>query len=91
MGIIQADLFLTLDGVCQAPGEPDEDRAGRFAFGGRQGAYFDEESGATIGAGIERLDALLLGRKTFDIFAGCRPAHGDADPVTGVDISQPAQ
>jgi dihydrofolate reductase len=81
MGIIQVDLFLTLDGVYQAPGGPDEDRAGGFDLGGWQGAYFDDESGATIGAGIERIDALLLGRRTYDIFAGYWPDHGDADPI----------
>lgn len=81
MGIIQVDLFLTLDGVYQAPGGPDEDREGGFEFGGWQGAYFDDESGETIGAGIQRLDALLLGRRTYDIFAGYWPARGDDDPI----------
>jgi dihydrofolate reductase len=81
MGIVQVDLFLTLDGVYQAPGGPDEDRAGGFDLGGWQGAYFDDESGATIGAGIERIDALLLGRRTYDIFAGYWPDHGDTDPI----------
>jgi len=81
MGIIQVDLFLTLDGVYQAPGGPDEDRAGGFELGGWQATYFDDESGATIGAGIERIDALLLGRRTYDIFAGYWPEHADADPI----------
>ena len=81
MGIVQVDLFITLDGVYQAPGGPDEDREGGFELGGWQGAYFDDESGATIGAGLERLDALLLGRRTYDIFAGYWPAHGDDDPI----------
>jgi dihydrofolate reductase len=81
MGIVQVNLFITLDGVYQAPGGPDEDREGGFEFGGWQGAYFDDESGQAIGAGIERLDALLLGRKTYDIFAGYWPAHGDDDPI----------
>ena len=81
MGIIQVDLFLTLDGVYQAPGGPDEDRAGGFELGGWQATYFDDESGATIGAGIERIDALLLGRRTYDIFAGYWPDHGHADPI----------
>ena len=81
MGIIQVNLFSTLDGVYQAPGGPDEDRAGRFEYGGWQGAYVDDESGATIGADIERLEALLLGRRTYDIFAGYWPFRGDADPI----------
>jgi dihydrofolate reductase len=80
MGIIAVDLFITLDGVYQAPGGPDEDREGGFEFGGWQGAYFDDESGESIGAGIDRLQALLLGRKTYDIFAAYWPAAGD-DPI----------
>jgi len=80
MGIIAVDLFITLDGVYQAPGAPDEDREGGFEFGGWQGAYFDDESGESIGAGIDRLQALLLGRKTYDIFAGYWPNAGD-DPI----------
>jgi dihydrofolate reductase len=77
MGIIAVDLFITLDGVYQAPGSPDEDREGGFEFGGWQGAYFDDESGESIGAGIDRLQALLLGRKTYDIFAAFWPNADD--------------
>jgi dihydrofolate reductase len=80
MGILAVDLFITLDGVYQAPGGPEEDESGAFEFGGWQAPYVDEESGATIGAGIDRLDALLLGRRTYDIFAGYWPHHGD-NPV----------
>ncbi|WP_448808627.1 dihydrofolate reductase family protein [Agromyces bauzanensis] len=80
MGIISVDLFITLDGVYQAPGGPDEDREGGFEFGGWQAPYFDDESGEAIGAGIDRMDALLLGRKTYDIFAGYWPNQGD-DPI----------
>ena len=81
MGIISADLFITLDGVYQAPGGLDEDREGGFAFGGWQGPYTDEESGAAISAGIDRMDALLLGRRTYDIFAGYWPSKGDTFPI----------
>ena len=81
MGILSVDLFITLDGVYQAPGGPDEDREGGFEFGGWQGAYFDDETGEAIGAGIDRMDALLLGRKTYDIFAGYWPNRGDDDPI----------
>ncbi len=77
MGILAVDLFVTLDGVYQAPGGPDEDRSGGFEFGGWQASYFDDESGAMISAGIDRLDALLLGRTTYDIFAGYWPYQGD--------------
>ena len=81
MGIISADLFITLDGVYQAPGGPDEDREGDFAFGGWQAPYFDDESGEAIGGGIARMDALLLGRKTYDIFAAYWPNRGEDDPI----------
>lgn len=80
MGILVLDLFITLDGVYQAPGGPDEDRSGGFGYGGWQAPYFDDESGAMIGAGIERLDALLLGRMTYNIFAGYWPYQG-ANPI----------
>lgn len=80
MGILAVDLFITLDGVYQAPGGPEEDRSGGFEYGGWQAPYFDDESGAMIGAGIERLDALLLGRTTYEIFAGYWPNQGD-DPI----------
>ncbi len=81
MGIISADLFLTLDGVYQAPGGPDEDRGGGFEFGGWQGAYSDDAVGDAISAGIERMDALLLGRRTYDIFAAYWPDKGQDFPI----------
>ncbi|MBT2514643.1 dihydrofolate reductase family protein [Arthrobacter sp. ISL-30] len=81
MGILSVDLFITLDGVYQAPGGPNEDREGGFEFGGWQGAYFDDETGEVIGAGINRMDALLLGRKTYDIFAAFWPTRGEDDPI----------
>lgn len=80
MGMLAVDLFITLDGVYQAPGGPEEDPEHGFEHGGWQAPYLDDESGAVIGAGIDRLDALLLGRKTYDIFAGYWPNQGD-DPI----------
>ncbi|QAY72529.1 deaminase [Agromyces protaetiae] len=73
MGKLHVDLFMTLDGVVQAPGGPDEDPEGGFPFGGWQAPMFDDEVGASVDEGIQRLDALLLGRKTYDIFAGYWP------------------
>ena len=81
MGIISVDVFITLDGVYQAPGGPDEDREGGFEFGGWQGPYSDKEVGAAISAGIDRMDALLLGRRTYDIFAGYWPNQADDFPI----------
>ncbi|WP_353813469.1 dihydrofolate reductase family protein [Agromyces sp. SYSU T00266] len=77
MGILAVDLFITLDGVYQAPGAAEEDPEGGFAFGGWQAPYIDEKSGEVIGAGIDRLDALMLGRTTYDIFADYWPRHTD--------------
>ncbi|MFC9919703.1 dihydrofolate reductase family protein [Agromyces binzhouensis] len=77
MGILAVDLFITLDGVYQAPGGPEEDPSGGFEFGGWQAPYIDETSGEAIGAGIDRLDALMLGRRTYDIFADYWPRHTD--------------
>jgi dihydrofolate reductase len=73
MGLIHIDLFTTLDGVAQAPGGPEEDTDGGFAFGGWQAPLFDDEVGEQVGAGMKSLDALLLGRRTYDIFAAYWP------------------
>lgn len=72
-GRIEIDLFSTLDGVMQAPGGPDEDRSGGFAFGGWQAPLGDEAVGRQVIEGIRRMDALLLGHRTYDIFAGYWP------------------
>lgn len=74
-GRIHIDLFTTLDGVAQAPGGPDEDTDGGFAFGGWQAPLIDDADGAQIAEGIQAMDALLLGRRTYDIFAGYWPHH----------------
>jgi dihydrofolate reductase len=77
VGIIVANLFITLDGVYQAPGGREEDTEGDFAFGGWQAPVSDDEAGEAIGAEISRIDALLLGRKTYDIFADYWPNQSD--------------
>ncbi|WP_382304378.1 dihydrofolate reductase family protein [Herbiconiux sp. UC225_62] len=76
-GSIHIDLFTTLDGVQQAPGGPDEDTDGGFAFGGWQAPVMDEFDGERVMAGIQAMDALLLGRRTYDIFAGFWPNQLD--------------
>jgi dihydrofolate reductase len=73
MGHIHIDLFTTLDGVAQAPGGPEEDTEGDFAFGGWQAPLFDDVGGQQVMDGMAGLDALLLGRKTYDIFAAYWP------------------
>ena len=74
MGLIQIEMFATLDLVAQAPGGPDEDPDG-FPFGGWQAPLMDEVAGAQVGAAYEDTDALLLGRRTYDIFAAYWPHH----------------
>ncbi|WP_422116554.1 dihydrofolate reductase family protein [Brachybacterium sp. UNK5269] len=76
-GRLVIDLFSSLDGVMQAPGGPDEDPEGGFAYGGWQAPFADDGVGAEVGAGIAELDALLLGRRTYDIFAAYWPHHLD--------------
>lgn len=76
-GSIHIDLFSTLDGVMQSPGARDEDPEDGFAFGGWQAPVDDELVGERVMAGIRRMDALLLGRRTYDIFAAYWPAYGD--------------
>lgn len=76
-GRILIDLFTTLDGVMQAPGGVDEDREGGFRYGGWQVPLDDDVIGDEIWAGMQGLDALLLGRKTYDIFAGYWPHHAN--------------
>ena len=65
--------FLTLDGVMQAPGGPEEDDSGGFAHGGWSVNYWDDRMGEVMGAAMGGPFDLLLGRKTYDIFAAYWP------------------
>ncbi|MET8545990.1 dihydrofolate reductase family protein [Kitasatospora sp. NPDC004799] len=78
MGLVQIELFATLDLVGQAPGGPDEDPAG-FPFGGWQAPLLDDATFAQILAAYEGTDALLLGRRTYDIFAGYWPHQTEGE------------
>jgi dihydrofolate reductase len=82
MGLIHIELFATLDLVGQAPGGPEEDPDGGFPFGGWQAPLIDEVTGAQVGAAYEGTDALLLGRRTYDIFAAYWP-HQPGDGEDG--------
>jgi dihydrofolate reductase len=69
--------FVTLDGVMQAPGGPDEDRDGGFEHGGWLVPYFDEEFLGAMTEWTKRAGAFLLGRKTYEIFAASWPTSTD--------------
>lgn len=73
MAELFVDMFTSLDGVIQGPGSPTENTEGGFKQGGWQAPYLDEESGELMTRNIERTDALLLGRKTYEIFAAYWP------------------
>ena len=73
MGNLIVTEFMTLDGVAQAPGGTDEDRSGGFAHGGWQAPVADQESGGVIFEQARSMDALLLGRRTYEIFADYWP------------------
>jgi len=71
--------FITLDGVMQAPGGPEEDTAGGFQYGGWVAPYVDEVSGKVMQKQMEPTD-ILLGRKTFEIFSSYWPQHAEQWP-----------
>jgi dihydrofolate reductase len=71
---------LSLDGVMQGPGAPDEDTSGGFRHGGWAMEYFDESMGKASVLGMDSAGALLIGRRTYEIFAGYWPHQGDDAP-----------
>src|ERR1700681_1822819 len=82
---ILVSTFTSLDGVMQAPGGPQEDPTGGFAFGGWTFPHFDGALGAAMGEISGRLFDLLLGRKTYDVFAAHWPHVTDpGDPIAGL-------
>ncbi len=70
MSTIVVQAFITLDGVVQSGGGPDEDREGGFEHGGWQDGYNLGEIDEIVGEWESRTEALLLGRRTYEIFAG---------------------
>jgi dihydrofolate reductase len=84
---LTATVFLSVDGVYQGPGGPDEDRRGGFDRGGWIAPFSDEESGRFITSVWARADAFLLGRKTWDIWAAYWPHHDTGGPIThGINV-----
>jgi dihydrofolate reductase len=72
--------FITLDGVMQAPGGPEEDTSGGFKYGGWTVPYFDDFTGNVMAEQMRGPFELLLGKKTYEIFAGYWPHHEDNWP-----------
>jgi dihydrofolate reductase len=84
------NAFLTLDGVMQAPGGPEEDPEGGFLHGGWQAPYDDDVTGRLVTEGIADADGFLLGRKTYDIFASYWPKVTDPnDPIAAALNTRP--
>jgi dihydrofolate reductase len=84
MGKLIVTEFVTLDGVAQAPGGPDEDGDSGFAYGGWQAPLLDEEAGRVLFEQARSMDALLLGRRTYEIFANYWPTAPAEMPFTGL-------
>jgi dihydrofolate reductase len=82
MGKLIVTEFVTLDGLAQAPGGPDEDRDGGFAHGGWQAPLVDQDSGGVIFEQAMSMDALLLGRRTYENFADYWPSAPQEIPFT---------
>jgi dihydrofolate reductase len=84
MAKLTLTTFMTLDGVMQAPGGPDEDRSDGFEYGGWSVPFVDEEFGRFMDEVFGRVDAFLLGRRTYEIFAAYWPKVTDEnDPIAG--------
>lgn len=73
--------FITLDGVMQAPGGPEEDTTGGFKYGGWIAGYWDDFLGNVMAEQMAKSFDLLLGRKTYEIFAAYWPYVEDTDPI----------
>jgi dihydrofolate reductase len=87
---IIVNAFLTLDGVMQAPGGPEEDAANGFAHGGWQAPYAGDQVGRLVSEAIADAGAFLLGRRTYEIFASYWPKFTEPDnPIAAALNSRP--
>lgn len=88
MGKVTVNISLSLDGVMQAPGRPDEDTRGGFKHGGWAAPYFDPVMANNASAGMAAMPALLFGRRTYEDFYVVWPNRTD-NPFTGfLDMAQ---
>lgn len=82
MGTLVVSEFVSLDGIMQAPGAPREDQDGGFRFGGWSVPYADEDMGELVMEQFGQIEAFLLGRRTYEIFAAHWPRITDEnDPI----------
>jgi dihydrofolate reductase len=84
MGRIVVFNSLTLDGVMQAPGGPDEDRRDDFEYGGWARPYFDPVMAQVAGEGMANESGMLFGRRTYEQFASFWPHQPDEDPFAAI-------
>ena len=85
---LSVTTFLSVDGVYQCPGGPTEDTSEGFERGGWLVPHFDEETGAFMNEVFDKVDAFLLGRHTYDIFAASWPKMADADDPVGGKLNR---
>ena len=80
---------VSVDGVMQGLGGPEEDRRGGFERGGWAMPHFDEETASLVGQVYQRADAFLFGRRTYEIFAGYWGVRADSGPIAAALNTRP--